>query len=114
MTLDSPRMRLVEGDDIYYHQLLASVVVNITDEWKSTRELLRETFAGTSSDLPAHLVSQLCLKPLAEKGVIEMGSVKRAQKLYLFRRKPVKRNHQGGGHKEESVTILLNTNQEGW
>ncbi len=110
--LDSKRMRMRDGDDIYYHHLLASVLVNITDEWKSTRELLRETFAGSAGELPAHLVSQLCLKPLAEQGVIEMGSVQRSQKLYLFRRKSVKRNHQGGGYKEEAVTVLLNTNQE--
>ena len=111
--LDSKRMRMRDGDDVYYHQLLASVLVNITDEWKSARELLRETFGEGLGELPAHLVSQLCLKPLAEQGVIEMGSVRRSQKLYLFRRKSVKRNLQGGGYKEGSVKLLLNTNQEG-
>ena len=107
MTLDSKRMRMKDGNDTYYHELLASVLVNVTDEWKSTRELLRETFAGPSGELPAHLVTQLCLKPLAQKGAIEMGGVQRSQRLYLFRRKSVKRNHQGGGYKEEAVVILL-------
>ena len=110
--LNSKRMRLIEGDDVYYHQLLASVLVNITDEWKSARELLRETFGEGLGELPAHLVSQLCLKPLAEQGVIEMGCVQNSKKMYLSRRKSVKRGHQGGGHKEESVKLLLNTNQE--
>ena len=105
MTLKMREMILEPKGSVYYHELLASVLVNITDEWRDVKSIMLQSFKGPPTELAGHLVSQF-LGRLAKEGILQSGYYdKNKKKTLVFRRHPDYLNYDRFVYDDKDVKI---------